>query len=298
MDIDPSTLTEVEVRLEFPMVSIEVQRYDLPCDIEIDLPACEDLRLDLSLTARVPQARLSFQQHWPAHRFEQPGRLFLVPPGKSLRARSSGGTQQSLICQLRTTAMTNCFGEDSGWDNNAWERVRLEANLDVQSPTVQRLLANLCQEARHPGFASALMCETISIQIAIELGRYFISINDDINASSLPGWRLNLIDDRLNEVSDAPTLTELAELCGISVRHLTRGFRASRGCSIGKYIQNKQIALASTLLNNGDSVKGIAHVLGFSSASSFSHAFRRATGTSPRQFRDRHFATAEFRQLA
>ena len=39
-----------------------------------------------------------------------------------------------------------------------------------------------------------------------------------------------------------PSLAELAELCALSVRQLTRGFRASRGCSLGEHIaqRNKQ----------------------------------------------------------
>lgn len=290
MDIDPSKLVHVEVKLDTPSVSIEVQRFQLPFEIESVLPACDDLRLDLSLTARVPEARLSFQQHWPAHRFERPGRLFLVPPGETLLARSSAGTQQSAICTMRSKVLRSGFGDDLRWNRLVWDKVRLESNLDVQNLAVQRLLRSLCQEARHPGFASALMCEAISMQIIVELGRYFLSIGDDANPASLPSWRLHLIDEKLNEERRVPTLSELADLCGISVRHLTRGFRASRGCSIGDYIQNRQIALANRLLDDGETVKRVAHMTGFASASSFSHAFRRATGSSPRQYRDTRFA--------
>ena len=299
MDNDPSTLAHVEIRHDVPAVSIEVQRFVLPHEIESDLPACSDLRLDLSLTPRVPQARLSFQRHWPAHRYVPPGRLFLVPPGETLRARSNAGTQQSAVCTLRPAAWRHAFGDDLACDHLLiWDKDKLEANLDVQSLTVQRLLGSLCDEARHPGFASAVMCEAIAVQILVELGRYFLAINEDTQVSTLPAWRLKLIDDRLRDASSIPKLTELADLCGVSVRHLTRGFRASRGCSIGAYIQSRQIGLASTLLKEGESVKAIAHRLGFASASSFSHAFRRATGASPRQYRDTQFSPAEIARMA
>jgi AraC family transcriptional regulator len=88
-------------------------------------------------------------------------------------------------------------------------------------------------------------------------------------------------------VREAPTLAELAALCRLSVRQLTRGFRASRGCSVGEYVAQSQVDHARQLLARDESVKAVAHSLGFSSPSKFSSAFRRATGQTPRQFRQR-----------
>ena len=96
-----------------------------------------------------------------------------------------------------------------------------------------------------------------------------------------------MIDERLSEVARPPTLAELASACGLSVRQLTRGFRASRGCSIGDHIEQCRIANAKRFLAADESVKGIAFSMGFASSSAFSQAFRRATGETPRQFRQR-----------
>jgi AraC family transcriptional regulator len=79
----------------------------------------------------------------------------------------------------------------------------------------------------------------------------------------------------------------------MSVRQLTRGFRASRGCSIGDYINQSRIDTAKRLLGGEDSVKAIARAMGFASASSFSYAFRRGAGVTPRQFRTRVLRGAE-----
>jgi AraC family transcriptional regulator len=103
----------------------------------------------------------------------------------------------------------------------------------------------------------------------------------------LAAWRLRLIDERLREIRAAPTLEELAKLCNLSVRQLTRGFRASRGRSIGEHVAQCRIENAKRLLATDESVKAIAYSLGFSSPSSFSFAFRRATGETPREFRQR-----------
>src|SRR3546814_11762137 len=105
----------------------------------------------------------------------------------------------------------------------------------------------LAQETRHPGFASKVLVELLVAQLGIELARYCERINDVQSGGGLSSWRLRLIDERLHEVRDAPTLTELAELCTLSVRQLTRGFRASRGCSIGSYVANSRIEHAKQM---------------------------------------------------
>jgi AraC family transcriptional regulator len=140
---------------------------------------------------------------------------------------------------------------------------------------------------RHPGFAGKVMIELICAQIAIELGRYYASIKEGPATGGLAPWRLKLIDERLREVVEAPSLAELGSLCNLSVRQLTRGFRASRGRSIGEHVAQSRFDNAKRLLTTDQSVKTIAYRLGFASPSSFSFAFRRAIGETPRQFRHR-----------
>jgi len=111
------------------------------------------------------------------------------------------------------------------------------------------------------------------------------------NLTKLAPWRLRIIDDRLAACRAAPTLTELAGLCRLSVRQLTRGFRASRGCSIGEYVARSQLDHAKQLLATEESIKSIAYSMGFTSPSNFSTAFRRATGQTPRQFRQSELRT-------
>ena len=103
----------------------------------------------------------------------------------------------------------------------------------------------------------------------------------------MPDGGLRLIEERLSEHDKAPSLSDLAELCGLSVRQLTRGFRVSRGCSIGDYLEQRRIESAKRMLMRGEAVKGVAFALGFASPSSFTFAFRRAVGSSPTRFRQK-----------
>jgi AraC family transcriptional regulator len=138
---------------------------------------------------------------------------------------------------------------------------------------------------RHPGFASEMFVELIAAQLAIELERYFARFDEIPKTGALAQWRLMVIDERLNDAQEIPTLSELAALCKLSVRQLTRGFRASRGCSIGDHVANSRIERAKRLLASTQSIKTIAYSLGFTSSSGFCFAFRRATGLTPGEFR-------------
>jgi AraC family transcriptional regulator len=131
------------------------------------------------------------------------------------------------------------------------------------------------------------MLEALSSELAVEIARFSLEVEDTALTGGLASWRLRLIDERIAENAVAPSLTELAQICNLSVRQLTRGFRASRACSIGDYVERRQMERAKRLLASGESVKAIAFAMGFASPSSFTYAFRRAVGTSPSQFRQR-----------
>jgi len=128
------------------------------------------------------------------------------------------------------------------------------------------------------------MIEGLTLQIAVLLSRQF-GCDKSCEEGGLAPWRLRAIEERLENVTRAPTLSELAGICKLSVRQLSRGFRASRGLSIGSYVAEKRFEHAKRRLAMGESVKSVAYALGFASPSSFCYAFRRLTGFAPAEFR-------------
>jgi AraC family transcriptional regulator len=188
----------------------------------------------------------------------------------------------SIICQLEPKLINALFDKSPELIDQ-----HLVSSLDIRSATIQSILLRLAEETKHPGFASEMLVEMLAGQMAIELVRYRNRIDEHSVKGGLAPWQLRLIDERLREIGKAVTLTELATLCRLSVRQLTRGFSASRGCSIGVYVANSQMEHAKRLLATDESVTAIANSLGFSSSSNFCFAFRRAMGLTPRQFRQR-----------
>jgi AraC family transcriptional regulator len=276
LPMDPRATIEAELRADVALAQIVRFDLDQPLDRIVKLSA--DCWLDLCLAPRVPEVRASYTDRWGAYRYERLGDVFIKPPSEAMRIRCEAGSTRSLVCQLKTEAIAQWFDGDLEWTDG-----RLKAGLEIPDPGIRGLLARLAQETQNPGFASQILLELIAGQLAIELGRYCAS--DVPVRGGLSASRLRLIDERLRAPGKAPTLAELAALCNLSVRQLSRGFHASRNCSIGCYIEQSRIESAKKLLLGGQPIKSIAYSMGFSSPSSFSYAFRRATGMRPNAFR-------------
>lgn len=273
----------VEGELRVPNATVQLVHFHSaePAD---DLLRVDDAYwFDLCLTPRPRNARACYPERWSAQRFERIGSVFLVPPHEVVRARSDDGIRQtSIILRLDPDSFRLHGGREPVWTDR-----HLEASLDIPEPHIRSLLQRLAEEVRHPGFASETLVELIAGQLAIELCRYSSTIEEDPPQGGLAPWRLRRIDERLREVGEPPNLSELASLCQVSMRQLTRGFRASRHRSIGDTIADSRIDHARRLLASDQSVKAAAYSLGFASPSGFCFAFRRATGETPRQFQQR-----------
>jgi AraC family transcriptional regulator len=270
----------VEAVLRMPLSTTQIVRFTKSEPGDDTFLVKEAHNLDLSLTPRPRNARGCYPERWSPHRFERLGDLVFSPAGEVVRVKGDCASLVSINCQLHAAPLREAFEDDLEFTDR-----ELDASLDIRSDTIRRLVLRLGSEARCPGFASEMLSELVAAQIAVELFRYRGAVADRSATGGLAPWRLRIIDERLAEQRAAPSLAELARLCDLSVRQLARGFRTSRGCSLGKYVAQSQIDHAKRLLTTDESIKSIAYSLGFASPSNFSYAFRRATGQTPRQFR-------------
>jgi AraC family transcriptional regulator len=272
-------LLEADVATRLGRVQVVRRSWDETIE-RTSVPA--DHWLELSTLPRSSEARGCFPDHWGPHRFEPIGELFLFPAGERVMARSECRRQSSIICAFAPDAVRDWFEDAQPWTSG-----QLQGSLDISNSTIRNLVFRLGEEVRSPGFASDSLIELMSAQVAIELARHCIGLDGDLAVGGLAPWRMRRIDERLADMCEAPTLVELGELCNLSVRHLTRAFRTTRGCSIGDYIAQQRVEQSKQLLADGGRIKMIAHAMGFTSPSNFAAAFRRATGETPRQYRQR-----------
>ena len=87
-------------------------------------------------------------------------------------------------------------------------------------------------------------------------------------------------------LGDDLSVTELAEVAGLSTAHFSRLFRATFDKSPHRFVLERRIRAAEKLLSNGQqTIAQVAYQLGFSSQAHFTQMFRRLTGRTPGQSR-------------
>jgi len=279
----------IEAQVVTDVATVQVIRLDWRENTELVIAPLDHFQIDLCLSARLQGMSVCYPEHWGALRFGRVGELMLIPPGEKVVARCAFPegvghyTHASTVIKLNPALVYEWSGPA------AWGAERLEPALDISDQSIYSLMSRVSREAlsalqARPSPASKKLVELIAYQLGIEISRYFGSRNDLEFKGGLAAWRLRIIDERAQQIGKAPSIDELAALCKISSRQLQRGFRLSRGCSIGRHIEYCRIENAKRLLQKGEAIGAVANTLGYGSQSSFSYAFRRATGGTPAQF--------------
>jgi AraC family transcriptional regulator len=87
-------------------------------------------------------------------------------------------------------------------------------------------------------------------------------------------------------LADDITVADLANVACLSIFHFTRTFAATMGVPPHRYVSRRRLESAKTMIATGRaSLSEIAFNCQFSSQSSFTRAFRRATGMTPNEYR-------------
>lgn len=96
---------------------------------------------------------------------------------------------------------------------------------------------------------------------------------------------LTLVASRL---TNPPSLAECADELGFSAEYLSRLFKAQMGVGYARYVMTKRIDLAKALLTDPQrTVLQISESLGFGNPKYFGAVFRKETGFTPSEYRER-----------
>lgn len=100
----------------------------------------------------------------------------------------------------------------------------------------------------------------------------------------------NYIDQHLAEPI---TLAELAEQVYLNPVYLSRAYKQITGQNISKYISDRRLEKARSLLNNSNAkISEIACQIGYESPAHFSRVFKKSTGMTPLEYREHCIDTA------
>jgi AraC family transcriptional regulator len=130
-----------------------------------------------------------------------------------------------------------------------------------------------------------LYFEALGVVLAHELVRLNAGIRP-VEApvrGGLAGWQQRIVTSYIEEhLSEQIPLATLARLVRLSPYYFCRAFKQSLGMPPHRYHNSRRIEQAKALLAKPElSVTNIGLTVGFSETSSFTAAFRKATGQTP-----------------
>ncbi|MGH6781774.1 MAG: helix-turn-helix domain-containing protein, partial [Sphingomonadaceae bacterium] len=226
-----------------------------------------------------------------SHRSFMPlGSAVLVPANVPMHVMSSGyGDRSLLICRFGADLFEKLTGVSAKASGD-----ELAACIDVRDPAVLATLERLSIEVGRPSTARDMLVRGLGMVLLAELTRHFETVRERgvHRSGTLAPWQIKRIDQRLaDEGKPVPSVSELASLCGIGRRHLMRAFKATRGSTVMDHVERTLFARAARMLGETSiPVKSLAVSLGYERQGSFSAAFRRRFGETPRDYRARDSA--------
>jgi AraC family transcriptional regulator len=244
----------------------------------------QQLMLEMSLPPMSADASAYFPHIDPDRRCFM-GALFVRHPGIAIGGRSEGRQIRVIRCVFDCEHGAEIIG--AGEPSLAF----LQGLLNIRNDALRSLIRLAHRELVNPLDRSAEAMEALFQLIRVELRRLFNQAAGASTVSRLAPWQFRRVRERIEAGAPLPDVAELAALCGISPRHLHRQFTALTGKTISAYIETYRIEQAKLMLADTlVPMKQVAQQAGFSHGNSFARAFRRATGLSPREYRQRSAA--------
>jgi AraC family transcriptional regulator len=152
---------------------------------------------------------------------------------------------------------------------------------------------SILAELKNETSASRVYVETASLMLAARLVQKHCEGGEgtavDHGGHGLDEVRLRRVLDYIGDnLSEEIALDKLAATAGYSAFHFARKFTLAMGISPGRYISQRRLENAMKELTAGSlPLVEIALNAQFSSQASFTRAFHRVTGTTPKEYRRR-----------
>lgn len=270
------------MRINTRSVVVELGRMEHPTPTSAVFE--EDLHtISLQQSPRQTHSVGRYQGPW-RQSFRDIGRLLFLPASVPLEVYASGGPVELVRCQFAPSVLNEyCPKPDL-------ERQLVSNGLDIRNSRIAAILSRISEEIRQPSLASVAMTEALGATLIIEFARYLCEQpkQGPLHRGGLSRRQFRMITDFIDSKEDCASLTELGELTGLSLRHLTRAFKQTTGETVFSYIEQVRFQRAQRMLGETDLlIKDIAFRLGFASPSSFTVAFRKIGSESPLDYRRR-----------
>src|SRR5215472_4008591 len=209
-------------------------------------------------------------------------KLAFVPAGHEYRERQEPRTRSRIVYFYFDPAKMPIDPGASAVDTLLASRLFFEDKVLWETAVKLGRLIESGSEDRH-------YCEALGVVLAYELVRRSAGMRrvEPPARGGLAAWQQRTACRYIEEhIAEQIPLATLARSVRLSAYHFCRAFKRSFGVPPHRYHNARRIEHAKTLLAQpARSVTEIALKVGFSETSSFTAAFRKATGTTPTAYR-------------
>jgi AraC family transcriptional regulator len=236
--------------------------------------------------ALVPQERVTWRVDDGSSKTTsfQPGSVFLYSSREFVWSRWEQPTECvhiTLAPNLLSQVATDC---------SLSSNVEIDYRVMFTDSTILHLAHLFKSEILNGGLAGKLYTESLANALTVHLLRNYSGsvVKPALQDGPLNALKLNQITDFIeNQLAEDLTIADLAAVVHMSPFHFARAFKTATGQPPHRYITHRRMNRAKMLLAvTRLPVAEVAYRVGFSNQSHFTAQFRRATGTTPKGYRD------------
>jgi len=249
-------------------------------------PAAPQARIGIVIGGSEGIATYKIGGHWRSAR-TTPGLIWLKPTGGKYDEACIAPSQ--VLDLYLPTALFTQLSNDYNLPTVLDRSIRYEGG--VQDEVINQIGRSVLSEMMSPTAAGRMLVETSSLLLAARL----VHSHLDSGPLRLPIESRHRLDDRRlkrvldyveDHLSDDIAVADLAGVACLSIFHFTRAFSSAIGVPPHRYVSQRRLEWAKAMIAAGaTSIAKTAFVCRFSSQSSFTRAFRRATGMTPAEYR-------------
>ena len=200
---------------------------------------------------------------------------------------SSGGNFSGISMYLPAQLLETVARETLGID-----KTRVEILPDAAGPGdkfLKQIGIELAKDIDQNNPINRAYVESLTQMFAIHVLRYYCALPSTYKdyRKGLSASALKVVTEYIDARLDTEiSLAKLAKLTNLSAYYFIRLFKQSKGIAPHQYIMQRRIQKAKHLLKSSQlSILQISIETGYTSASNFSHAFKKIVGVTPRQYR-------------
>ena len=157
----------------------------------------------------------------------------------------------------------------------------------LKTTQIARIIHDLEQSLDSREYANELYHKLLFLELMVQLNRAALSNRIEYLSTTASNHKMIHVIDYLNaHLTDDITIDFLAEHFYLSRYHLMHAFKEETGYTIGNYLTTKRLLLARDQIAQGESITTACYACGFHNYSTFSRAYRKHFGCSPREQRN------------